>query len=81
MNRRVIYARLQTAGYLPSVGDLGLVFPSQTKTMDNLIMTSTPDGLHVQFSYRGFNKELLIPPANVVLMELAPEEKKKPKAE
>lgn len=75
MNRKVLYARLQTNAYLPGAGELGSVFPSQTKTLDNLNMSVSALGLEISFSYRGLNKNALVPLANVVLMDVVPEEK------
>lgn len=77
MARKVIYARLQTEAYVPGAGGLGTVFPSQTKTLEGLEMTSGDGSLIMSFTYRGLKKELEIPKTNVVVMELAPEEAKK----
>lgn len=73
MNRTVLYARLQTEAYVVGAGSLGNVFPSQSKTLKNLSMTALDQGLNISFEYSGLKKELLIPLANVILMELAPE--------
>lgn len=75
MIRRVLYARTHASVYLPGVGELGNTFPSQSKTLDNLHMSVSEIGLSISFTYKGINKEGLIPSANVMAMELAPEEK------
>lgn len=76
-NRTVTYARLQTEAYVVGAGGLGTVFPPLGKTFDNISMKTTDLGLSISFLYKGLKKELLIPYGNVVLMELAPEDKKK----
>ncbi len=73
MHRKVTYARLQTEAYVVGAGGLGSVFPSQSKTLENLTMLAQDSTLSIAFTYRGLKKELLIPYANVVLMEVAPE--------
>lgn len=73
MSRKVKYARLQTNAYVVGAGELGTVFPLPNKTLDNLSMTTQDSGLNISFTYRGLQKELLIPYGNVVIMELAPE--------
>ncbi len=81
MSRKVTYARLQTEAYVTGAGSLGNVFPSQNKTLESLSMSTQVEGLNISFIYRGLKKELLIPYANVIIMELAPvEESKKPTA-
>lgn len=74
--RTVTYARLQTSAYVIGAGELGVVFPNPNKTLDQLEMQTTNDGLDIKFIYRGVKKNLLVPYANVALMELAPEDKK-----
>jgi len=77
MNRQVKYARMQTGVYIPGLaGELGTVFPPSNKTLDNLTMVTTVEGLHISFIYKNVGKELLIPYANVALMDLLPEEPK-----
>lgn len=75
-NRTVTYARLQTEAYVVGAGGLGTVFPPLGKTFDKLTMNTTDLGLNIRFLYKGLQKDLLIPYGNVVLLELAPEEKK-----
>lgn len=74
MNRKVLYAKLQTRAFLPGAGDLGDVFPSPNKALDNLSMVSYgADGLTVSFTYRGIKKEMWVPSSNVAFADLAPE--------
>lgn len=75
MSRKVTYARLHQTAYIPGAGEVGNVFPPQSKTLENLEMTSTIEGLTVTFQYRGARIEALIPSANVIIMTLAPEPK------
>lgn len=75
MNRKVVYARLHAGAYVPGAGELGTTFPSQSKTLENLSMNTAELGLHISFTYRGVNKEVIIPAANVIIMELATDEK------
>lgn len=75
MNRKVIYARLHQGAYAPGAGELGSVFPPQSKTLENLNLTAVDQGLIIDFTYRGIKQELLVPSANIVIMSLAPEEK------
>jgi hypothetical protein len=72
-NRAVKYARLQTNAYVVGAGELGTVFPPQTKVLEGLTMAVSDLGLMISFKYQGHTKELLIPLANVSLMELASE--------
>lgn len=72
MGRSVTYARLHGNAYAPGVGELGNVFPSQSKTLDGLTMTTTDLGLSMEFSYKGVRHELLVPSANIVIMSLGP---------
>lgn len=76
MSRKVIFARLQTTAHIPSVGNLENTFPPASKNLKDLDMVTTPDGLSIKFNYMSVKKELLVPFANIILMELAPEEKK-----
>jgi hypothetical protein len=75
VNRKVTYVRLHESAYSPATGDLGVVLPSQTKTMDNLSMHVEEIGLFLTFSFRGIRCEMLVPMANVKNMLLAPEDK------
>ena len=74
--RKVTYARFHQELYIPNAGSLGITLPAQSKTLENLEMSSSTEGanLVVKFLYRGIKNELLIPAANVVLMLLTPEE-------
>jgi hypothetical protein len=75
MSRQVLYAKLQTAFFSPGTGDLGLVFPPAGKTLSNLTMNTTFEGLDIQFKYNMRDHEVLIPYANVVGMSLVPAKK------
>jgi hypothetical protein len=72
MSRKVTYARLQTSAYVPGAGELGNVIPSPNKTLESLEMAATDAGLEIKFTYKGLKKDILVPYANVVLVELAP---------
>lgn len=78
MNKKVIYAKLQTEAHVPSAGGLGTVFPPQSKTLEHLSMTALESVLSISFTYRGVKKELLVPYGNVVLMEVAPSDSDRP---
>lgn len=80
MSKKVIYARLHQAAHVPGAGELGSVFPPNGgKTLFDLDMHVSEIGLAANFTYRGIRYETLVPLANVVLMQLAPEEKKSSK--
>jgi hypothetical protein len=73
--RKVTYARLQTGAYVTGAGELGSVFPTPNKTLENLSMSVSDLGLEIQFKYRGIEKHLLTPLANVIVAELAKDSK------
>ncbi len=73
MNRKVSYARFHAELFFPGTSELGIVLPPMRKTLTDLEMTALPEGLLVKFSYKGLKKEVLIPHANIVNMELVPE--------
>ena len=75
-HKKVLYARLQTAIDVPNAMGLGLVFPNQSKTLSDLVMSTDDSVLNVSFSFRGIKKNILIPLSNVVVLDLAPEEPK-----
>lgn len=75
MSRKVSYARTHQNVHVPHTGELGNVFPPQSKTLENLTMTVDSMGLTIEFTFKGLKQELLIPSANVVIMRLLPEEK------
>ena len=70
--KKVLYARFHAGVYIPGAGDLGSVFPPQTKTLENLDMSIDADGLTIKFLYRGIKTAVLVPSANVVLASLDP---------
>ena len=72
--RKVRYARTHQGLHVPGAGDLGNVFPPQSKTLSNLEMTIDELGLHISFEYKKLKNEILVPSANVVLASLFPEE-------
>lgn len=78
MFRKVLYARFHQTIYSPGAGDLGNVFPPQSKTLEGLSMRSTDQGLLAAFAYKGIKNEILIPFPNIVILSLAPEEKPEP---
>lgn len=68
MTRKVTYAKTQTGLFAPNIGDLGTVFPPQSKTLAGLSMElNVADSLVITFSYGGRNHNILVPAANVVL--------------
>lgn len=71
MSRKVTYARFHQNLYVPGAGELGTVFPPNTKTLENLSMTAEKEGLYISFIYKALKTELLIPLANVSIMTLA----------
>lgn len=75
MHRTVTFARLHTSLHGRDFGDLGLSFPSPQKNLVNLKMHVNLVGLVIEFDHGGKHKEILVPSANVVSMELGPEEK------
>lgn len=76
MNRKVSYARFHKELFFAGTSELGIVLPPMRKTLDNLEMTIIPEGLLAKFSYKGLKKEVLIPHANIVNLELIPESPK-----
>jgi hypothetical protein len=72
MSRQVTYAKLQTPYFSPNSGELGVVFPPAGKTLSELSMNTSPEGLMLKFRYAGRNQEILVPYANIVGMTLAP---------
>lgn len=72
-NRKVTYARLQTAMHVPGVCQLDPVFPQSNKTLDNLDMSTDGASLFIKFTYKSDKVEMLIPFGNVVGMRLAAE--------
>jgi hypothetical protein len=73
--RKVSHARFQTNLFLPGLGEIGNVLPSYTKTFSGLDMTTSPDGLVIKFNVPSTKaqKEVLVPFANIVFMELSGE--------
>ena len=72
---KVIYAKLQTPFFSPGTGELGTVFPPQGKTLSELDMVKTVDGVEITFKYNARNQRIFIPNANLVGASLAPEVK------
>ncbi len=77
MSKIVKYAKLQTAYFSQGLGDLGTVFPPTNKTLSNLAMNMTSDGLSIKFMFNFGEHELMIPYANIVGMTVVPEKKTK----
>lgn len=73
--RKVTYARLYENVHVNGlVGDLGNVFPSQSKTLEGLEMVTNEYGiLDIKFRFRGENVELRLKDG-IKVMRLAPEE-------
>lgn len=74
-NRIVKYARFHTALYVPNVGDLGFFLPA-SKSLQDLEMIAKDGCLSITFTQSLVKKEIKIPDANIVVMELEPEAKK-----
>lgn len=77
MSRKVTHAALhKSSNHVPSVGEIGHTFPSNTKTLDGLEMSVSDLGLHIKYTYKGAKIENLFPLAAVSIMTLAAEVKK-----
>jgi hypothetical protein len=63
----VRYARFHTGVYVPSVGELGTVFPPQ-KTLDDLEMHYNSKDLVIKFKFRNIKHHLLIPSGNIAVI-------------
>lgn len=78
----VSHVKLQTAMHLPNVGEMGSSLPSVTKTVDNLTMFLTPEGLYVAgsrvLSGRRNDFKAVIPYGNIVIMQLSEVEETAP---
>lgn len=61
---------------VPNAMGLGTVLPPSGKTLENLEMIFKDTVVYATFKYRGFSKEIAIPLGNIVVLDLAPEEKK-----
>lgn len=75
LGRKVILARFHQGVHIPGIGELGNVLPSQHKNLE-LDMCVTETGVLVRVLGPRIKAELLIPSANVVAMQLAPQEVK-----
>jgi len=69
MSKKVSYVRLQTPAHIPSVGDLGVVLPPAGKTLEHLSMLDDGETLQVSFVFKGQEKSIGIPKANISLLE------------
>lgn len=61
MNRKVKYARLHEAIYIPHVGDLGPVLPTPKKVVAGFAMVATEFGIEIFAN----NEEAFVPWPNV----------------
>lgn len=66
---KVIYARLQTGVHLGDVGDLGAVLPPPFKSLEDLRMKLVGSVLQVSFTFKGRDKKIGIPLANISIVE------------
>lgn len=78
-NRKIIYLKMHQGLFVPAIGDLGNVLPTQGKTVDNLSMTTAEDGDGVAISgaRNGANFEVFVPSANIAYAALAVESGRK----
>lgn len=75
MSRKVIYTKFHQDLFVPGLGGVGFTLPSTAKSFD-LNMFTSEHGLMLELSFRGLKFDVVVPYANVVLMQLAPEEVK-----
>lgn len=67
---KVVFARLHEGIHHPQCGALDAVFPSPSKSYDNLEMHVDLLGLHISFSIRGATFRLLVPTSGAKVMML-----------
>jgi hypothetical protein len=77
MSRKVKRLRLQTNIHISgAVGELGNVIPPNGKTLENLTMVSTSEGVELSFNFQGAKTEALVPYGNIALAEYVVEKVK-----
>lgn len=70
VGRTVVYTKLHTGVFVKGLGELGATFPSETKTLA-LKMTHDVDGVFIQVGLQGKQAEILVPWANVQVVQYA----------
>lgn len=62
MGKKVSYAKLQTAGFIPGIGEIPITLPPVNKTWHGFHMEYDLSGLTLEIS----GTQALIPPGNIV---------------
>jgi hypothetical protein len=76
MKRTVTYAKLHGGdAFIPGVGAFGNTLPSQSKTLGDLKMWWTSEGLEFSLVNKGTKHTGIFPQANLQLVVFGPEEK------
>lgn len=77
LDRTVTYINLHEGVFIPGVGDLGKVFPTNAgKTIESLKMGTEQVGVNISGTRQGLLFEVIVPWANVKQAVLAPNEQK-----
>lgn len=73
MSRKVTYAKLHHPLFIPGIGELGSVFPPQSKTLSGLSMEVDENlNLTLSFKHTGVEREAGVPAATVAGVLYAP---------
>lgn len=67
--RKVKYARFHSNVYIIGAGELGVVLPTQSKTLESLNMNVEGSFLNVEFKFHGKPYNIGVPLSNVVAMD------------